>query len=454
MKKIAPLLYILISIQCSFIESPMTPNLSVHPRPINHPDWVKDAIIYEVNIRQYTPEGTFEAFERHIPRLKNLGVKILWLMPIHPIGEQNRKGSLGSYYSVQDYYKVNPEFGTMDDLKSLVSSAHDAGMYVIIDWVPNHTAWDHPLTSEHPEYYLQDKDGQFIPPIGTDWDDVIALDYHQKGLIKYMKSAMKYWVKNADIDGFRCDVAGYVPMSFWREIRYELEREKEVFMLAEWNERDCHEAFDMTYAWELEEIMKQIASGDKKASAMTGYLAKMLNSYPLDYIKMNHTTNHDKNSWEGTVFERFGKAAETFAVMTFVVEGMPLIYSGQEVGLSRAIAFFDKDSISWGDHPFNALYDRLGKLKIDNPVLWNGNWGGRLQLIAHDKPNQVVAFGREKNNNRVVAIFNLSDQPVEFKLDKPWWNGTYKRFKSRDQYELMNQEDILLSPWGYEIFIQ
>lgn len=432
-------------------DTPMT-TPSVHPRPVVHPDWVKDAIIYEVNIRQYTPEGTFEAFARHIPRLKNLGVDILWLMPIHPIGAMNRKGNLGSYYAVSDYLGVNPEFGDMEDFKKLVQQVHDAGMYLIIDWVPNHTAWDNPLTMAHPEWYYHNPDGDFVPPIGTDWDDVIGLDYRQAGLQTCMKDALKYWVKEADIDGFRCDVAGYVPTSFWREARYELDQIKPVFMLAEWNERDIHEAFDMSYAWELEEQMKLVAQGEKDAGALTGYLAKMRNSYPLDYIKMNHTTNHDKNSWEGTVWERFGKATEPFAVMTYVIEGMPLIYSGQEVGLNRALAFFEKDSISWGDHPFNAMYDRLGKLKKDNPALWNGEWGARLELVATDKPAQVVSFVREKDGNRVLAFFNASPEPVTFQLKKNWYDGVYRRFKARDQFELSASSSMTLGAWGYEIY--
>jgi cyclomaltodextrinase len=425
---------------------------SIHPRKVVHPEWTKDAIIYEVNIRQYTPEGTFEAFSKHLPRLKNLGVDIIWLMPIHPIGEFNRKGSFGSYYAVKDYYGVNPEFGSLEDLRNLINQVHEMGMYIIIDWVPNHTAWDNPMASDHPEWYYQDPIGNFVPPIGTDWDDVIGLDYSQEGLRDYMKDVLTYWVKEVGIDGYRSDVAGYVPIDFWREIRYELDQIKDVFMLAEWNERDCHEAFDMTYAWELEEAMKEVAQGHKDAGAMTAYIAKMRNSYPLDFIKMNHTTNHDKNSWEGTVFERFGKATEVMAVLSYTVEGMPLIYSGQEVGLSRALEFFEKDSISWGDHPFNAMYDRLGKLKKDNPALWNGEWGGRLELVKNDSPAQVVSFVREKEGNRVLSVFNLSDKSVSFNIVDDWYDDEYRRFKSRDLFQLSSKNSIELGAWGYEVY--
>jgi 1,4-alpha-glucan branching enzyme len=453
MKKTTALVFLIsLLFSCSQPDPAMTSSENIHPRPISHPDWVKDAIIYEVNVRQFTPEGTFEAFSRHLPRLKNLGVDILWLMPIHPIGEVNRKGTLGSYYSVKDYLAVNPEFGTLEDLKALITEVHEMGMHLIIDWVPNHTAWDNAMAQQHPEWYYHDPDGNFIPPIGTDWDDVIALDYNQAGLRYYMKSALKYWVEEVGIDGFRCDVAGYVPTDFWREARKELDEVKDVFLLAEWNSRDCHEAFDMTYAWELEEVMKDVAQGEKNATAMSGYLAKMLNTYPLDYIKMNFTTNHDKNSWEGTVFERFGKAAEVMAVISYVAEGMPLIYSGQEVGLGRALEFFEKDSISWGDHPFNAMYDRLGKLKKDNPSLWNGAWGGRIQLIPNDQSEQIVSFARQKDGNTIVGIFNLSSQQANFNLTKSWFDGEYKRFKSRDRVILRSEEQLQLAPWGYEIY--
>lgn len=421
---------------------------------VQFPEWSKDAVIYEVNVRQFTPEGTFEAFETHLPRLKNLGVDILWLMPVYPIGELNRKGEIGSYYAVKDYFKINAEFGSEEDFHHLVESAHELGMYVILDWVPNHTAWDNVLMAEHPEWYEKNLDDEPIPPPGTDWTDVIALDYKNGELRAYMISAMKYWLEEFDIDGFRCDVAGYVPTSFWLEAREVLNKSKSIFMLAEWEDRDIHRAFEMSYSWELEHHMQMIAKEEESAHDMTLYLAKMLNTYPPEYIKMNFTSNHDKNSWEGTVFDRFGKAAEAFAALTYVLEGMPLIYSGQEVGLTRQLRFFEKDNIDWGDHPFNALYDRLGKLKKDNPSLWNGQWGGRIQLLPNDVPSSIVSFARQKGDNTVIATFNLSAKPTHFRLQKDWFEGEYRRFKSRDRFTLTSGQSLSLPAWGYEIYIQ
>ena len=239
---------------------------------LTHPEWSKNAVIYQINTRQFTKEGTFKAAESHLPRLKELGADILWLMPIHEIGQKNRKGTLGSPYSVKDYYSVNPEFGTMDDLKHFVRAAHDMGMYVILDWVPNHTAWDNVLVSEHPEWYTRDWKGDFHPTPWWDWSDIIDLDYSKPELRKYMTDAMKYWVAEADIDGYRCDVAGFVPTDFWNTLRKELDAIKPVFMLAEWESRDLHvEAFDMTYAWSWYDTMKSIANGNDECHHLFKY---------------------------------------------------------------------------------------------------------------------------------------------------------------------------------------
>ncbi|MEQ8472418.1 MAG: alpha-amylase family glycosyl hydrolase [Marinoscillum sp.] len=419
---------------------------------ITHPEWVRDAVIYEVNIRQYSPEGTFKAFQEHLPRLKELGVDILWLMPIHPIGEANRKGSLGSYYSVSDYRKINPEFGVEEDFQNLVDAIHQLGMKVIIDWVGNHTSWDNWLTKEHPDWYLRNYKGEFVPPLGWDWSDVIVLDYNQQGLRDYMLQSMEYWVEEFDVDGYRCDVAGYVPTDFWVKARSRLNDIKPVFMLAEWEDRAMHYAFDMTYAWELEEAMKQIAKGEKDASAVNSYIAKMINSTMLNEIKMTHTSNHDQNSWEGSVFERFGKAAEGFAVLSYIIEGMPLIYGGQEVGLNKSLAFFEKDEISWGDHPFNALYSRLNKLKKDNPALWNGGWGGRMLPIATTAPKQVNVIYRERAGNRILGVFNSSPEEVTFTILGDQYSGDYKSFKSRSSVSFSGGEEITLGPWGYDVY--
>jgi len=339
---------------------------------VKHPEWSYNASIYEVNLRQYSPGGTLVEFESHLERLRDMGIGILWFMPVHPIGEKNRKGSLGSYYSVRDYYAVNPEFGTLDEFKVLVAKTHDMGMYVIIDWVGNHSAWDNPLAVEHPDWYIRDQHGIFRPPV-PDWSDVIAFDYRNPELRRYMIDAMKFWVRDVGVDGFRCDVAGMVPLDFWETARLELEEVKPVFILAEWESPAAHNrAFDMTYSWDLYRAMNDIAQNKATASAVDSYLQREAGSYPRHAFRMLFTSNHDENSWNGTVFERLGGGVGTFAVLSATLPGMPLVYSGQEAALSKRLEFFEKDQIPWGDYRFQWLYSALLNLKRRNRALWNG----------------------------------------------------------------------------------
>ena len=293
---------------------------------LKHPEWAESAVIYQVNIRHFTKEGTFEAFRAHLPRLKDLGVDILWLMPIHPIGELNRKGSLGSPYAVKDYYAVNAEFGTAEDLQKLINDIHALGMFVILDWVANHSAWDNSLTQSHPEWYSKNKQGNFQPTPWYDWDDIIEFDYTNPGLRQYMTEAMKYWVINYDIDGFRCDVAGFVPTDFWNQVRFELDMIKPVFMLAEWESRDLHQkAFDMTYGWNLWDKLLAVANGrgyNRHAfPALVEYMAHDVKTFPRDAYRMLFTDNHDKNAWEGNQYLNFADALGVATVMTVLANG-------------------------------------------------------------------------------------------------------------------------------------
>lgn len=380
-----------------------------------HPEWAKNANIYEVNIRQYTQEGTFNAFREHLPRLEKMGVEILWLMPIHPIGEKNRKGTLGSYYAVKDYKGINPAFGTLKDFKSLVKEAHQRDMKVILDWVANHTAWDHPWTQKHPEWYTKNEEGNFKPPV-KDWSDVIELDYTKEGLRQEMTEAMKYWVDEANIDGYRCDVAGMVPMDFWVNVRKELDQIKPVFMLAEDNSPNMHKAFDMTYGWDFHFLMNEVATGDTSASSLGKQLKREKEKFNADDYRMQFTSNHDENSWKGTVKERMGANAKNFAVMAATIGGMPLIYSGQEAGLDKRLEFFEKDPINWEKLPLESFYTTLLKLKKTNKALWNGSSGGQLIRLSTSKAQDIFAFKRVRGEHEVLVILNLSDksQPVEF----------------------------------------
>lgn len=426
------------------------------PKPyveLKHPEWSKNAVIYEVNIRQYTKEGTFKAFEKHLPRLKRLGVDILWLMPVNPIGEVNRKGTLGSYYSVKDYYSINPEFGNLNDFKKLVNKIHNMGMYVIIDWVANHSAWDNKLAVEHPDWYTKNKFGKFQPTPWFDWDDIIDFNYDKPELRKYMTEALIYWVNETNIDGYRCDVAGFLPNEFWENVRYELEKIKPVFMLAEWESRDLHKkAFDMTYSWSLYDRMKDSFTNKTGADGIVEYLAHDVNTFPNDGYRMTFVENHDKNSWFGNQFLNFGKGLNAAIVLTCTVKGMPLIYSGQESGLSKSLKFFDKDLIDWKEHEIGKLYKKLFELKHKNRALWNGKYGGEMVRIFNDKSDKVISFYREMNNDKIISIINFSNKPVKVKIQSDNIEGKYSELFSDKEYILTEANCFSLSAWDYLLF--
>ena len=419
---------------------------------LKHPEWSKNATIYEVNIRQYTKEGTFKAFETHLPRLKEMGVDILWLMPIHPIGEKKRKGTKGSYYSVKDYLAVNPEFGTMEEFKALVKKIHGMGMYVILDWVANHSAWDNLLVEQHPDWYSKSPDGNFQPTPWYDWDDIIDFEYNNPALRKYMTDALRYWVREADIDGYRCDVAGFIPVDFWDNARAELDAIKPVFMLAEWESRDLHKrAFDMTYSWSLWEKMHAVTKEGKTIDGLVEYMAHDVSTFPPDGYRMTFTDNHDKNSWEGNQYSNFGDALEAAMVLACTVNGMPLVYSGQEAGLDRSLAFFEKDEIVWKPHRNADIYKTLFALKHSNQALWNGAAGGAMVRIYNNAMKQVVSFYREKNGDRVLTAVNFSPKPATVTLQTKYQTGTYKDVFSGKEKTLKGDDTFELPAWGYAV---
>jgi len=417
---------------------------------VNHPAWLNDASLYEVNIRQFTPEGTFNAFSEHLQSLKDMGVDILWLMPVNPIGEKERKGSLGSYYSVMDYYAVNPRFGTMDDFKSLVKKAHALGLKVIIDWVPNHSSWDNPLAVEHPEYYMKDSAGNFKSPF--DWTDVIQFDYDQPGLRQYMIDVLKFWLTETDIDGFRFDVAHMIPVSFWNTVRPALFEVKEVFMLAESDQPMLHkEAFDATYDWKLHHIMNQVAQGKMDAKNIDMHFTYVDSAYPPNSILMEFTSNHDENSWNGTEYERMGDAVKTFAVFSYTIPGMPLMYNGQEVCMNKRLRFFEKDTIEWIDCGMREFYTQLNTLKAENEALFAGDAGGKMTRISGNDDIRVFAFSREKNQNKVLTILNLSADSVAY-IPATDISGSYLDIFTDEKVKLENGAQLSLKPWDYKVF--
>jgi glycosidase len=382
----------------------------------NHPEWSQNAVIYELNVRQFSPDGTLAAILPQLPRLKKMGVDIIWLMPINPIGVKNSKGTLGSNYSVSDYKAVNPDFGTLDDFKNLVKATHDLGMYLIIDWVANHTAWDHVWVEQHPEWYIKNAEGQ-ISSYEYDngkeieyWTDVLGLDYMQPALWDAMNDALLYWVKEADIDGYRCDVAGLLPTAYWEQVRVELDKVKPVFMLAEWSTLEMHRsAFDMTYDWPLYDLMVEMAKGDATALRLRKLIEHPPVEFPQDAYRMRFTTNHDKNSWEGNDVGLFGAAFKAYAVLAATLPGMMLIYSGQESGLGKCLQFFEKDPIEWGTYAYADFYRELTALKHKNKALWSGQYGGSIDVLP-DASRSIFAYRRVKGANKITVLINFSKQ--------------------------------------------
>jgi glycosidase len=420
-----------------------------------HPGWSKNSVMYEVNIRQYTDSGTFKAFEKHLPRLKEMGIDILWFMPTYPIGVPNRKGELGSYYSVKDYKGVNPEFGTLKDFKRVIDKAHDLGMHVLLDWVPNHTSWDNPLTTENPEWYVKDSNGKFMPPIGTDWTDVIQLDWSQKGLQDYMIDAFKFWV-NLGADGFRVDHPHNTPKEFWERARTELDKIKPVLMLAEYEGEIgfIEKGFDMDYAWVMHHLMNSIAQGKDSAGAMLKYFQKEWAVYPNNAYRLMFLTNHDENSWAGTIDSLMGYSQRVFATLIFTAQGMPLIYSGQEACLDKKLKFFVRDTIEWDTCDQTAFYSELIKLKKNNAALWNGDFGGKMIRIETSKDKKIFAFYREKDGNRVVVLLNFSKKPVSFKSVLNGIEGDYTEYFTGQKAGLNKSVTFTLDPWGYKVFVK
>lgn len=416
-----------------------------------HAEWAYDAVVYEMNVRQQTPEGTFAAAEERLPFLRELGVDILWLMPIHPIGEKGRKGSLGSYYAIRDYRAVNPEFGTMEDFERFLARAHELGFRVILDYVANHTSPDAAWVSEKaPEWYVRDSTG--APAVQYDWTDIAKLNYDCPEVREAMTDVLKFWVGKG-VDGFRCDVAGEMPDDFWTAAFAELKGiNPDIYLLAEGEGVNFHaDGFDATYAWKLLHLMNDVAQGKKSATDIKGWIEEFRGEYPGSAFRLTFTSNHDENSWAGTEFERLGDAAETMAALTYVLpQGQPLIYTGQEVGHDRRFAFFEKDSVSsWEPNRWTCLYRRLNALRHGHPALAAGERGGEAVYMA-GAVDDVLAFTREREGDRVFCLFNLSAEPQPV-IPTVAVGGDWNDAMTGKPVRINPGEEFSLGPWEYRI---
>lgn len=436
---------------------------------------LETATIYEANIRQYSPEGTFNEFTKDIPKLKEMGIDIIWVMPIYPISKTKRKAqggvfaeeladavarerALGSYYAVSDYTKVNPEFGTLEDFRKLVETAHENGIYVILDWVANHTGWDHVWLKEHPDYYSKNAKGEVTDPLNPDtgeswgWGDVADLNYDNAAMRNDMIDEMKYWLKEENVDGFRCDVAFAVPTDFWETATAELKKIKPVFMLAEAESPELmKKAFDMQYGWELMHINNAIAKEKKTVADLDRYMATRNSVVEKDDIYMYFTSNHDENSWNGTVTELYGEGAETFAALTYLLPGMPLIYSGQEYDMNKRLAFFEKDTMPKTIGKFYPFYTKMNALKVSNKALNGGKQAASYWRIPTSQDANILAFKRAKDGDEVIFVANLTAKPVDFSLDI---SGDFTDYFGGKKESFQGKTAMVFQPWHYKILVK
>lgn len=439
------------------VEPPVTePDYTPRDMVVAHPEWARNAAIYQINTRQFTAEGTFQAARAELPRLAEMGIDIVWLMPVHPIGEIERKGRLGSPYSVRDFYGVNSEFGTLEDLRAFIADAHALDMHVILDWVANHSAWDNPLVEAHPDWYTRDWRGEMQSVPGTDWSDVADFDYSNPQLRRYMTEVMAWWVRDVGVDGFRADVAGMAPLDFWQTLRAELDKIKPTFMLAEWETRDHHDgAFNATYAWSWNNAMHDIAMGDADVGAIRGYyFYDQDNTWPDDAYRLTYTANHDQNAWVATQFDRWGDALEAVFALSVVGEGVPMVYNGQEAGNAKMLEFFERDPIQWADHPLNDHFTALLGLLETNTALWHGEAGGQMVDVANDAPTAVFSFVREKDGDAVFAVFNFAGEARTVTFQDGPHVGVWAEFGTGETADFSDGGSLDMNAWGWRVFVR
>ncbi len=418
-----------------------------------HPTWSYSATLYEMNIRQLTPEGTINAAQQRLSFLRDMGIDAIWLMPIYPIGAEDRKGNLGSYYSIADYCAVSDEFGTLADFDAFLAEAHNLGLKVILDWVANHTARDAKWITEcNADWYERDEQGKALVP--WDWSDTAKLNYANHDVWTGQIDAMKFWVKRG-VDGFRCDMAMLVPIEFWQEVSAALHAIKpDVFMLAEAEELNLFDrAFDACYAWELHHLMCDVAQGHRRANILRDYLYTSQGEYPRWTMKMTFTSNHDENSWQGTEQSRFGAALEVMNIFSFVVPGsIPLIYTGQEVGYEHSFEFFDRDPIPhYEANQTTEFYRKLIQMKSSHTSLRGAEQGGVWCTINNNAEDCLMILVRETGEDRIVAIMNLSPYTIAANYNTGIYAGNYKNAMTDEDYYLPTEVCEVMGGWQYRV---
>ena len=415
----------------------------------NHPKWTYSTNIYEVNLRQYSNEGTFEAFSKSLPRLKDMGVKVLWFMPITPISTKDRLGELGSYYSVQNYKETNPEFGTITDFKKLVKEAHETGFKVILDFVADHTGNDHPWTTEHPDFYYYEDNRELHHPHG--WSDVAKLNFDVPELWDHMVDAMKFWIKECDIDGYRCDMAHLVPLGFWVHAKKKLSKYKDLFWLGECEEPEYHQVFDATYTWKWMHASQEFYEHKMSLQSLLTVLYKSAVEFPCHAFRVYFTSNHDENSWNGTEYEKYGDAALLFAVFSCTWSGIPMIYSGQELPNKKRLKFFEKDVIEWtGRFELHDLYKTLLTLHSTNRALRAGDSNVLTRIVSHPDDQEVFSYLRKHEKDEVLVVLNCCPHGVDYEIKDI--RGTFRNVFGGDDINFDINRNVYLHAWGYLVF--
>lgn len=409
--------------------------------------WVNGANIYEVNVRQYTPEGTLNAFADHLPRLKSMGIKILWFMPLTPISLEKRKGTWGSYYASSSYNEIDPIYGTSDDFINIVKKAHQLGLKVMIDWVANHTGYDHEWTKTFPYFYHRDAKGNFTRM--HEWEDVIDLNYSLPEVREEMIRSMQYWITEFDIDGFRCDMARTVPLDFWAEARAKCDALKPLLWLAECEIFSYHDVFDLTYGWEaMRSLDKYFSTGEISLDKIKAIL-KSYAEYPEGTGKLLFTSNHDENTYYGTEYEKYGLAAQAVAVFTCTWPGIPLIYSGQELPNKRRLSFFEKDEIKWtGNFELHNFYKTLLNLRTQNKAL---HQNASVHILNTNTPD-ILAYLCQKENDQVLVLLNFGKVEISFEFTHPDINGSYWDLFEKTEVTLQSRLQFILETGGFKVY--
>lgn len=415
-----------------------------------HSRWSYSTNVYEVNVRQYSPEGTFAAFSKSLPRLKDMGIQVLWFMPITPISIKGRLGTLGSYYAIKNYTEINPEFGTMEDFKSLVNEAHAMGFKVIIDYVANHTGNDHAWVTEHPEFYVKGDNNDPLHPHG--WSDVSQLNYDVPELWKYMIDVLRFWITECDIDGYRCDMAHLVPLDFWIQAKKKISKIKDdLFWLGECEVPEYHKVFDATYTWKWMHASQEFYQNRMNLQSLLTVLYKNVTEFPSNAFRVYFTSNHDENSWNGTEYEKYGDAAQLFAVFSCTWNGTPMIYSGQELPNKKRLKFFDKDQIDWnGNFELHSFYKTLLTLKSNNKSLRAGDDNVLTQIISHPDDHRVFAYLRKHRSGQVLVILNCCNEGLDFEVKNV--TGVFRNVFGGDDINFETNSKVYLNAWGYLVF--